>query len=320
MKALRTPDDRFENLPGYDFAPHYVEVDDTEGGSLRMHYADEGPRDARPVVLLHGEPTWSYLYRKMIPGLLAAGHRVIAPDQIGFGRSDKPTEKSDYSVVRHVGWVRSLIQQLELEDATFFGQDWGSLIGFTAALHEEARFRAIVAANAALPDPQHIERFAAAQAKSPDAEAFSRWQAYAASVDEMNVGDMLANAFPGAGLEMKGTGLSAGEQAAYDAPFPDKTYQAGVLVFPSLIEPQRVGPEGFALFSAAWRVLEKWERPFVTAYGKADPVLGWFDSVFQEYVPGAQGQPHREFPNGGHFIQEEEPDALVEVIVAAAAS
>ena len=317
MKALRTPNERFEKLDGYPFEPHYLEVSDPDGGSLRMHYLDEGPRDGKPVMLLHGEPTWSYLYRKMIPGLVEAGHRVIAPDQIGFGRSDKPTEQSDYSVVRHVGWVRECIVKLDLHDATFFGQDWGSLIGFTAALHEAERFRAIVAANAALPDPENIQRMAAAQATSSDGEAFSRWQAYAAACEYLDVGKMMSQGLPEIGA-IAGVDLRPGEVAAYDAPFPDASYQAGALVFPSLAQPEKVGPEGFALYSAAWRVLEKWQKPFVTAYGKADPVLGWFDSVFQEYVPGAKGQPHREFPDGPHFIQEVEPDALVETIIAAA--
>jgi haloalkane dehalogenase len=319
VKALRTPDERFQNLDGYPFEPHYLEVSDPDGGSLRMHYVDEGPRDGDPVVLLHGEPTWSYLYRKMIPGLVAAGHRVIAPDQIGFGRSDKPTEQSDYSVARHVGWVRECIVKLDLRGATFFGQDWGSLIGFTAALHEEPRFRAIVAANAALPDPAHLDRMAAAQADSPDAGAFGRWQAWAAAQDHMDVGTGLANGLAGVTSGMS-IDLSPAEIAAYDAPFPDGRYQAGVLVFPSLIQPERLGPEGAALFHAAWRVLEKWQKPFVTAYGKADPVLGFFDSVFQDHVPGAKGQPHRVFPDGPHFIQEVEAEALVETILAAAAA
>ena len=318
MQALRTPDDRFVNLADYPYEPHYVELDDQEGGSLRMHYVDEGPRDGAPVMLLHGEPTWSYLYRKMIPGLVAAGHRVIAPDQIGFGRSDKPTLQSDYSVARHVAWVRELIQKLELQNATFFGQDWGSLIGFTAVLHEEARFRAIVAANAALPDPEHLDRMATARASSNDEGAFGRWQEYAASVAHLDVGGMMTDGLPG-GIGGD-NGLGAAESAAYDAPFPDASYQAGALVFPSLINPEKLFPDGAALFAAAWRVLEKWEKPFVTAYGKADPVLGWFDTVFQQYVPGAKGQPHREFESGGHFIQEQEPDALVEVIVGAAAA
>ena len=318
MKVLRTPDERFAELAGFPFAPHYVQVDDPDGGTLRVHYVDEGPRDGSPVLLLHGEPTWSYLYRKMIPGLVAAGHRVIAPDLVGFGRSDKPTEQSDYSVARHVGWVRQFMQRVDVRDATIFGQDWGSLIGFTAALHEAERFRAIVAANAALPDPAHLERMAAAQLGSPDPGAFERWQAFAASVDALDVGAMMAGSFGGAGSALNRVRLSDAERAAYDAPFPDKRYQAGALVFPALISPERLGPEGVMLFHAAWRVLERWERPFLTAYGKADPIIGFFDTVFQEHVPGAKGQPHRTFPDGQHFIQEEEPDALVEVILEAA--
>ena len=316
MEFVRTPDDRFTNLDAYPFAPHYVDVDDLEGGILRMHYLDEGPRDGSPVMLLHGEPTWSYLYRKMIPGLVAAGHRVIVPDQVGFGRSDKPTKQSDYSVARHVSWVRELIQKIDLRDTTFFGQDWGSLIGLTAVLHEESRFRAIAVANAALPDPENLDRMAAAQQDSNDDSAFKRWQDYAAAQEMLDVGGMMMNGVADTGLGVPG--LTEAERKAYDAPFPDASYQAGVLVFPSLINPENLFPEGAKLFAAAWRVLEKWEKPFVTAYGKADPVLGWFDTVFQTSVPGAKGQPHREFPNGGHFIQEVEADALVEVIVGAA--
>ena len=316
MKALRTPDDRFENLDGYPFEPHYLEVSDPDGGSLRMHYADEGPRDGKPVLLLHGEPTWSYLYRKMIPGLVAAGHRVIAPDQIGFGRSDKPFEKSDYTVARHVGWIRECIVQLDLHDATFFGQDWGSLIGLTAVLHEQERFRAIAVANAALPDPAHVGRMIEAQKKSPYPEAFTRWQAWAAAQDRMDVGALLAEGLPGVGVG-GGITLSPDEIKAYDAPFPDARFQAGVLVFPALAN---ITPDALALYDAAWRVLESWQKPFVTAYGKADPVLGFFDTIFQEHVPGAKGQPHRQFPDGTHFIQEEEPRALVDAIVAVASA
>ncbi len=312
MKTLRTPDERFENLSGYPFAPHYLDVDDPDGGTLRMHYVDEGPGDGPIAFLLHGEPTWSYLYRKMIPGLVEAGHRVIAPDQIGFGRSDKPTEQSDYSVERHVGWIRQAMQRLDVQDATFFGQDWGNLIGFTAVAHEESRFRAIVAANAGLPDPEHFDRFATLQQQLSDPGAFARWQAYAASRDDLDVGAMMAGTLEGLDFDIGSLPLSDAERAGYDAPFPDERYQAGVMVFPSL-----ANPDAFGLFGAAWRVLEKWDRPFITAYGKADPVLGTFDSMFQQYVPGAKDQPHRTFPDGGHFIQEQEPDALVEVIIEA---
>ncbi len=252
----------------------------------------------------------------MIPGLVAAGHRVVVPDQIGFGRSDKPSEKSDYTVARHVGWMRECIVALDLHDATFFGQDWGSLIGLTAVLHEQERFRAIVVANAALPDPAHFDRMIEAQKNSSDPEAFTRWQAWAAAQDHMNVGTALAEGLAGVDNGAR-IALTPDEIRAYDAPFPDARYQAGVLVFPALAN---ITPDAMALYDSAWRVLENWQKPFVTAYGKADPVLGFFDTIFQEHVPGAKGQPHRQFPDGTHFIQEEEPGALVEAIVAAAAA
>lgn len=313
MEKLRTPDDRFANLPGWPFAPHYVEVPDGEGDRLRLHYVDEGPRTASPVVLFHGEPTWSYLYRKMIPGLTARGRRVLAPDLAGFGRSDKPANKTDYSFARHVRWMRAWVEALDVRNAVFFGQDWGSLIGLTVVALEEARFRGIVIANGALPDPAHLERMAAAQHGAPDPTAFSRWQAFVEGCESLACGDIIADGLPGLGAPMK-LALSPSERAAYDAPFPDASYQAGALAFPSLIRPERLGAEGAALFDTAWRVLECWQKPFVTAYGKADPVLGFFDAVFQQYVPGAQGRSHRVFPNGTHFIQEQEAAALVEVI------
>ncbi|HXX49596.1 MAG TPA: haloalkane dehalogenase [Myxococcota bacterium] len=317
MDKLRTPDARFANLAGYPFAPHYLEVPDGEGGELRVHYVDEGPRAAAPILLLHGEPTWSYLYRKMIPGLVARGHRVLAPDLVGFGRSDKPAQKSDYTFARHVAWMRSWLRAVDLSRATFFGQDWGSLIGLVLVALEEPRFRACVLANGALPDPAHMERMLEARAASPDPDAFGRWQAYAASARELACGDIVAEGLAALSAPMI-TGLSPGERAAYDAPFPDASYQAGALVFPSLIEPAKLGAEGVSLFDRAWRVLERWEKPFVTAYGKADPVLGFFDVIFQRHVPGAKGRRHRVFPKGTHFIQEEEAAALVEVIDEAA--
>jgi haloalkane dehalogenase len=313
MDVLRTPDSRFANLPGWPFEPHYAEIPDGLGGGLRIHFVDEGPRDAAPVLLLHGEPTWSYLYRKMIPGLVARGHRVLAPDLVGFGRSDKPSEKSDYSFARHVGWMRAWVQALDLSRATFFGQDWGSLIGLTVVALEQSRFRAVVIANGALPDPAHMERMLEARKSSRDPEAFARWQAFAGSAEKLACGDIVGQGLPSLGGAMD-VGLSTAERAAYDAPFPDASYQAGALVFPSLVAPEKLGPEGVTLFDTAWRVFERWQKPFVTAYGKADPVLGFFDVVFQQHVPGARACKHRAFPKGTHFIQEQEPDALVEVI------
>jgi len=317
METLRTPEARFADLPGYPFAPHYVEVADGEGGRLRVHYVDEGPRTAVPVVLFHGEPTWSYLYRKMIPGLVARGYRVLAPDLVGFGRSDKPTLRSDYTYSRHVAWMRAWVQALDVRDAVFFGQDWGSLIGLAVVAAEEPRFKAVVLANGALPDPAHLDRMLDAQRRLPDPTSFARWQAYAATVTELSCGDIVADGIPVIGGSMK-IELSPGERAAYDAPFPDVSYQAGALVFPSLLQPEQLGAAGIALFDSTWRVLEQWHKPFLTAYGKADPVLGSFDVMFQEHVPGAKGRAHRAFPSGTHFIQEQEAPALVEVIDEAA--
>ncbi len=317
MKTLRTPDARFAALPGYPFAPHYLEIDDGEGGRLRIHYLDEGPRGATPVLLLHGEPSWSYLYRKMIPGLVERGYRVLAPDLVGFGRSDKPTLAADYTYPRHVAWMRAWLQAVDLRDAVFFGQDWGSLIGLALVGLEGPRFRAAVLANGVLPDPANMNRMAEAQARASDPTSFARWQAHAAAAKELRCGDIIADGIPGL-VEEHESRLTPAERAAYDAPFPDASYQAGALVFPSLVQPEKLGAEGVGLFISTWRVLEKWHKPFFTAYGKADPILGHFDIVFQTYVPGAQGRAHRAFPRGTHFIQEQEPHALVEVIDEAA--
>jgi haloalkane dehalogenase len=316
MKFLRTPDARFANLPGWPFAPHYLEVDDGEGGRLRMHYVDEGPRGAAPVLLLHGEPTWSYLYRKMIPGLVAAGHRVLAPDLVGFGRSDKPTEKRDYLYSRHVGWVEQWLRALDLRAATLFGQDWGSLVGLAVAARNEARFARIVMANGGLPDPRKAQRMMQVTlASSPDPGAFTRWQAFAAAATSLDLADLIAG---GGGLEGIAPGLgmpvSPAEAAAYAAPFPDASYQAGALVFPSLIAPRDAADDVYPTLMATWDVLERWEKPFLCLYGKADPILGHFDEIFREFVPGTRGLPHQTFPKAGHFVQEFEPEALVRAV------
>jgi haloalkane dehalogenase len=315
MENLRTPDERFENLPDYPFAPHYLEVPDTEGGQLRVHYVDEGPRDAAPIVLFHGQPTWSFLYRKMIPVLVDGGHRVLAPDLIGFGKSDKPTKKSDYTFPRHLGWMRSWLQQLDLRNITFFGQDWGSLIGLTLCALEENRVARIMIANAGLPDPRHFERIVQARDSGSDnPEAFTHWQNWIEKQESLEVGKIIGNEVPELRWEGVALSLSDAEKAAYDAPFPNASYQAGALIFP-LLAPR--GPEDIETlkyFSEAWDVYDRWEKPFLTAYGKKDPVLGWFDVVFQEYVPGAKGQPHTTFPDGAHFIQEQYGPELARIM------
>ena len=314
MRALRTPDERFSGLPDFPYEPQYLDVANPDGGEpLRMHHIDEGPRDGNVVLLLHGEPTWSYLYRKMIPGLVDAGCRVIAPDLIGFGRSDKPTVRTDYTFRRHVDWVSELVTTLDVSDATLFGQDWGSLIGLTVVSRHPDRFRGIVLANGGLPNPTDLEGLMAAAMTSHDPEAFRRWQAVARDADHFDVGHLLREGL--AAIDGVNMDLTDAEAAAYDAPFPDASYQAGALEFPALADAHGADGEPFSLFAGAWSVLEAWEKPLVCRFGKADPVLGWFDDYMIRKVPGAAGQPHATFAEGGHFIQEQEPASLVEAIL-----
>ncbi|MCK5910971.1 MAG: alpha/beta fold hydrolase [Caulobacter sp.] len=312
MQILRTPDDRFENLPDFPFAPHYVEIPDLEGGRLRIHYLDEGPRDGKSVLLFHGEPTWCYLYRKMIPHLTAAGLRVLAPDLVGMGRSDKPAETSDYSYDRHVLWMEAWLHAVDVQGAIWFGQDWGSLIGLGMVTRNAQRFDGIVIANGLLPDMAHLDRMVPYQLRSPDPAAFGRWQDWIRDQKEIDAGQIVAEGVPGEHPEpvLK---LSPAERAAYNAPFPDGRYQAGALIFPFLLN--NLNAAGRQICVDGWDVLEKWTKPFVTAFGKADGVLGWADDYFQDLVPGAKGQPHKTFKDGRHFIQEEEPQALADAVI-----
>src|SRR4051794_24412355 len=217
MDFARTPDERFADLPGFPFEPHYADVDDTEGGALRAHYLDEGPADAAPVLLMHGEPSWSYLYRHMIPVLVGAGHRVVAPDLVGFGRSDKPTEQSDYTYARHVGWMRELLfGQLDLRDITFFGQDWGGLVGLRLVAAEPDRYARVVVGNTGLPiGDGHVGK------------AFREWQRFSQETPDLPVGLIVNGGST--------TDLDPAVVAAYDAPFPDATYKAGAQIFPTLV-------------------------------------------------------------------------------------
>ncbi len=277
---VRTPDDRFENLPDYPFAANYFEVD-----GLRMHYVDEGPRGASPVLLLHGEPSWSFLYRHMIPYLLEAGHRAIAPDLIGFGKSDKPTRQTDYSVARHVGWLQSLIDHLALEDITLFGQDWGSTLGLLLATTNEERFSRIVIGNGLLHGKNGLET---KRGLVHVWRAFTRWSPW------IPVGQIVSRA--------AGRDLTEAERRAYDAPFPSRKFLAGVRAFPQLIPMSSKDPATPGNV-AAWQALGRWNKPFLTVYSDGDPVLGDLDALFQQRVPGAQGQPHARV-EGGHFLQE----------------
>ncbi len=295
MEFLRTPDSRFANLPGYAFSPHYLLVDDGEGGQLRVHYLDEGPASADPVLLMHGEPSWSYLYRKMIPILVAAGHRVIAPDLIGFGRSDKPTRRQDYSYQRHVGWMQSLLDQLQLERITLVCQDWGGLLGLRLVAAHPERFARVVAANTMLPTGDH----------NPG-EAFKNWQKFSQQVP----------VFPAGGV-IKGGTSSALPQAvidAYDAPYPDESYKEGARQFPLLV-PITPDDPASAANRAAWQVLGQWHKPFLTAFSDSDPITAGGDKVMQKLIPGTRGQAHTTIVNAGHFLQEDQGEQLAEVVV-----
>ena len=284
MDIQRTPDERFLDLEGYPFAPQYLDVTAAGAPPLRMHYLDEGPRDGAPIVLLHGEPTWSYLYRSMIGPLVKAGHRVLAPDLIGFGRSDKPTRIDDYTYQRHVDWVTSWLTQLDLRDVTVVLQDWGSLIGFRVAAENPDRFAKLFVANGFL-----------SIADRPAPPAFTIWRAFAKYSPWLPAGWLVE-----AGTVQR---LSAKVRAGYDAPFPDKSYEAGSRAFPQLV-PTSPDDPSVPANRAAWEVLGRWDKPVLCVFGDRDPILGKADAPLIRHIPGAQGQPHARI-KAGHFIQED---------------
>lgn len=290
--VLRTPDSRFDNLPGYDFEPHYKMI-----RGYRVHYLDEGPTDGEVVLLLHGEPSWSYLYRKMIPVLTAAGYRTIVPDLIGFGRSDKPVSMDTHTYLFHVDAMTELVEQLDLRDVTFFGQDWGGLIGLRVVAENEARFARVVIGNTGLPAPDSRE--------SPMSNAFMQWKATnQAMIDagNMETGTLIANNVGDPSVK-----------AAYDAPFPDPSYKAGALIMPQRV-PVTVEYPGAVANAAAWEVFRQWEKPFLTAFSDNDPVTAGGHAAFQRRVPGARDQNHVTIEGAGHFLQEEKGEELAEVI------
>jgi haloalkane dehalogenase len=290
MEILRTPDDRFRQLPGYPFAPRYLDL-----GTMRMHYVDEGPREGAPVLLLHGEPSWSYLYRKMIPLLTAAGHRVVAPDLVGFGRSDKPVRREDYSYQRHVDWTRGVIEQLDLRGITLVCQDWGGLIGLRLAAEHEDRFARIVAANTFLPTGD-----------MPPGDAFLTWRKFSQETPEFPVGRIVQGGCV--------TSLTPEVVAAYDAPFPDDRYKAGARQFPALVPISPDDPAS-APNRRAWEVLNRWRKPFLTAFSDSDPITRGADGFLQQAIPGARGQPHTTIADAGHFLQEDKGEGLARVVI-----
>ncbi|MFN3473856.1 MAG: haloalkane dehalogenase [Blastomonas sp.] len=296
MRVLRTPDSRFVGIEDFPFAPHYAEIADaTDGTRLRVHYVDQGPSDAPVVLMLHGEPSWSYLYRHMIGPVAAAGLRAVAPDLIGFGKSDKPANKSDYSYARHVAWMRRWIEKLDLKNITLACQDWGSLIGLRLVAEMPERFNGVVLSNGGLPAGQEPPR------------AFAIWRAFSKWSPVFPIGKIIA----------KGTArtLSEAEIAAYDAPFPDGSYKAGARIFPSFV------PFGSNVAVPdqlkAWSVLERWEKPFLCCFSDRDPITRGGDALFIGRVPGTAGQNHRPL-RGGHFIQEDDPQGFVDCILEVA--
>jgi haloalkane dehalogenase len=295
MDLLRTPEERFRALPDFAYEPRYVEVDAGEPETrVRMAYVDEGPRDGRVVLLLHGEPTWGFLYRKMIPVFVKAGFRAIAPDLIGFGRSDKPKATSDYSYARHVAWMKAFLDALDLTGIVYFGQDWGSLVGLRVAMENDARFARIVIGNGFLPT-----------ADRPPPPAFRAWRAFARWSPLFPIGRIVASGCV--------TKPSRDVRRAYDAPFPDAAYKAGARIFPALV-PTSPNDPAVPANRRAWDALGKWDRPFLALFGKNDPILGRADKPLIEHVPGAKGQPHERFW-GGHFVQEDRGDYIAERIV-----
>ena len=294
MQVLRTPDKRFESLRGYAFDPHYVDVPDGAGGQLRVHYLDEGPADGEPVLLMHGEPSWSYLYRTMVPVITAAGLRAIAPDLVGFGRSDKPARREDYTYQRHVDWMRSLLDALDVAPLTLVAQDWGGLIGLRLVADRPDRFARVVAANTFLPTGD----------RDPG-DAFRAWQRFSQETPSFDVGRIVSGGCT--------TDLSPEVIAAYDAPFPDDSYKAGARQFPLLV-PSTPDDPASAANRAAWDVLRTWTKPFLTAFSDHDPITAGADRALQADIPGCQGQPHTTIEGAGHFLQEDRGEQLAGVV------
>ena len=297
METLRTPDDRFVDLPDFGFEPHYVDVPSGDGGDpVRIAYLDEGPADGEVVLCLHGEPSWSFLYRHMIPVLVEAGLRVVAPDLIGFGRSDKPAHREDCTFQRHVDWLRAaVIDELDLSAITLVCQDWGGLLGLRLVAEHPDRFARVVTANTGLPTGD-----------SHPGDAFMAWQRFSQETPTFPVGAIIDGGCT--------TALTPEVIAGYDAPFPDETYKEAARQFPLLVPSQPDDPAADAN-RAAWTVLERFARPFRTAFSDSDPITKGGFAPFQKRVPGAADQPHATIEGGGHFLQEDRGPELAAVVI-----
>jgi haloalkane dehalogenase len=296
MQTVRTPGDRFDNLPEFPYAPRYCEVPDDDGGVLRVAWVQDGPESADPVLMLHGEPSWSYLYRKMIPILVAAGHRVICPDLVGFGRSDKPTRREDHSYARHVEWMRALaFDVLDLHNVTLVGQDWGGLIGLRLAAEHPERFAGLVVANTGLPNGEQ-----------PMAEIWWRFREAITTVPKLNIGKFVQG-----GCRQQ---MSDAVRGSYDAPFPDDDYCAGPRAMPGLVPTSPDDPAS-AANKAAWAKLSVSPTPMLVAFSDSDPITGPMGEIFQRGMRGAQGIDHPLIRGAGHFLQEDAGEELANHIV-----
>ena len=295
MAILKTPEERFESLPDFQWPARHVPVGSLDGVELEMAFIDEGPRDAPVVLLLHGEPTWSFLYRKMIPVIVSHGLRAVAPDLIGFGRSDKPSDRGDYTYASHMRWVHGFLEATALGDVTLFCQDWGGLLGLRLAAEAPERFVRIVAANTFLPTGD----------RKPG-DAFFAWRTFSQEVEELPVGGIVRGGCV--------TSLEPDVVQGYDAPFPDETYKAGVRQFPMLVPVEPDDPAAEAN-RAAWQVLERWDKPFLTIFGDSDPITRGADRVLQERIPGAAGRNHVTVDGAGHFIQEDKGEEVARLLV-----
>lgn len=289
MNFIKTPESRFENLSDYPFAANYLEVDN----GLEMHYLDEG--SGTTVLLLHGEPSWSYLYRKMIPIFVENDCRVIAPDLIGFGKSDKPTDRADYTFARHLKWLSTLIEKLDLQTINLFCQDWGGLLGLRIVADQAERFDRIIAANTILPTGRIAPN-----------EAFMQWRNFSQTVPEFPVSKVINMATT--------SNLSEDVLAAYDAPFPDETYKEGARIFPVLVPINQEDPEANNN-EQAWKVLSQWEKPFLTLFSDSDPIMKGIEKIFLKKIPGTRGQAHKIIENAGHFLQEDKGEELAQLSI-----
>ena len=294
MKILRTPDSAFAAIPDYPFAPHYTHVTDADGTALRIHHVDEGPRDSAPILLMHGEPSWSFLYRKFVAPLAAAGHRVVAPDLIGFGKSDKPADRDDYTYERHVGWMSDWLLANDLSDITLFCQDWGGLIGLRLVAAFPDRFARLVIGNTGLP------------IGTGWSDGFESWRAFSQKVETFPTGFIVNGGCV--------RDLTPEEVAAYDAPYPDESYKGGARQFPTLV-PVKPDMPSVAENKAAWEILSRFDKPVMTCFSDKDAVTAGGEKLFINRILGAAGQPHRIITDAGHFLQEDKPDELVALIL-----